>query len=335
MTALLDFLIQKHQVFAPVMKDDLVVDFDQIQNGAQAYLEYNNSNEPVKKLFFPQSETLFTYGKDGAAQAPELESAQPRVVFGIRPCEAKSLSLLDLVFDESNYKDPYYIERRKNTTIFTLACNHPRNNCFCSRLGLGPFSRKDADVFVVDLGEQYLLEPITPAGKEILKDIPGLKDAQPKDTNRLAELEAEADSKVTRQVNLDNIPEKLAEIFDHPVWDEIHEKCLGCGICTYFCPTCHCFDIVDEQKDDQGRRVRVWDSCMYPEFTLEASGHNPRQTGKERMRQRLMHKFNYFVKNYGEMACVGCGRCISNCPVGSDLIRVIEKINNLQVRKST
>ena len=330
MLALLDSLIKKYQVFAPVQKDDLVVDFNAIQSGDEVYLEYNNSNEPVKKMFFPQSETLFTYTKGSPAEAPDLKPMQPRVIFGVRPCDTKSLSLMDAVFDDPDFKDPYYLEKRKNTTIFTLACNDPRNNCFCSSLGYGPYFKKDTDVFMVDLGEKYLLEPISTAGGKIIKNLPGLEDAQKNELSRLKELESEANGKVTKKVDLKNLPGKLSEIFDHPIWDEIHEKCIGCGVCTYFCPTCHCFDMVDEVKDDKGRRVRVWDSCMYPAFTQEASGHNPRETGKERMRQRLMHKFKYFVDNYDEIACVGCGRCINSCPVGSDLVEVIGKINNLK-----
>ncbi|KPK76815.1 MAG: hypothetical protein AMJ79_05320 [Phycisphaerae bacterium SM23_30] len=326
----LDFLIKKYQVFGPVQKDDLVVDFGRIQNGAQACLEFSNTNEPAKKLFFPQAETLFSYTGSDAAQVSELKPEKPRIIFGMRPCDAKSLSLLDAVFDGPDYKDPYYIVKRKNTTIFTLACRRPRSNCFCDSLGIGPFSKKDTDVFMADLGDRYVFEPITPGGADILNKIPGLENARPTDAERLKNLRSEAESKVARKVDLDNLPEKLARIFDHPFWDGIHQKCLGCGICTYLCPTCHCFDIVDEQKDDKGRRIRIWDSCSYPTFTLEASGHNPRATGKERMRQRLMHKFRYFVENYGEIACVGCGRCINHCPVGSDLIREIENINNLK-----
>lgn len=327
---LLDFLIQKYQVIAPASKDDGVVDFDQIREGSQAKLEFSNSNEPPKKLFFPQSETLFSYTKDNPAAVPELKPKKHRIIFGIRPCDTRSLKLLGNVFDAPDYKDPYYIERRKNTTLFTLACNDPKSNCFCGLVGIGPFFKDDTDVFVVDTGDEYLFEPITPAGESIVNEIPGLEDAVEEDMARMQKLESKADSKVAKKFKLDDLPEKLAELSDHPIWDEIHEKCVGCGVCTYFCPTCHCFDIVDEQEDDKGRRVRVWDSCMYPAFTLEASRHNPRQTGKERMRQRLMHKFRYFVENSGEFGCVGCGRCSKNCPVGSDIIKVLEKLDKLK-----
>ena len=133
--------------------------------------------------------------------------------------------------------------------------------------------------------------------------------------------------KLQSDVNIKNLKEKLDKAFDASFWNEIHQKCLGCGICTFLCPTCYCFDITDEVKDEQGKRIRCWDSCMFPQFTLHASGHNPRPTYRERMRQRIMHKFNYCPENYKETFCVGCGRCIRNCPVNLDIRQIIKIAN--------
>ena len=327
---LLDFLADKYELFAPTSKDGLVVSFEQIEEGKQAKLRFYNSNEAPKKLFFPQSETLFSYSKGGRETVPEPKTEQQRIIFGLKPCDTKSLSLLDKVFDTTDFKDPYYTQKRGNTIIFTLACNRPQSSCFCTALGLGPFLKEGADVFVVELDDKYLFEPITQKGEDLLKEIPGLEEAAEKDISYAKELAGGAEAKITTKIQLDSLKEKLDEIFNESVWDEIHQKCLGCGVCTYLCPTCHCFDIVDEQVNDKGKRIRIWDSCMYPAFTLEASGHNPKPTGKERMRQRIMHKFNYFVETYDEIACVGCGRCLRNCPACMDITKVIEQINNLK-----
>ncbi|MHC4426779.1 MAG: 4Fe-4S dicluster domain-containing protein [Planctomycetota bacterium] len=329
-TGLLGFLAEKYELFAPTQTDSLVVSFERIRKGKQARLGFSNSNDAPKKLFFPQAETLFSYSEGGCETPPELEAERQRVIFGLRPCDTKSLSLMDKVFDTPDFKDPYYIQRRINTIIFTLACNEPSNSCFCTSLGLGPFLKDGADVFVVDLGDKYLFEPLTQKGGDLLKEIPGLEEAAEEDAGHAEKLAAEAEANVTTKVQLDGLPEKLAEMFDAPVWNEIHQKCLGCGVCTYFCPTCHCFDIVDERLDDKGKRIRIWDSCLYPSFTLEASGHNPRPTGRERMRQRIMHKFNYFVETHNEIACVGCGRCVRSCPVSMDITKAIEQINNAE-----
>ena len=117
--------------------------------------------------------------------------------------------------------------------------------------------------------------------------------------------------------------------FEHPFWNTIHQKCLACGTCTYLCPTCHCFDISDEVKKNDGIRLRNWDSCMFPLFTKETSGHNPRTSQKERWRQRAMHKFKYFVDNFNAIACVGCGRCVMYCPVNIDIRKIVEDISKL------
>ena len=128
-------------------------------------------------------------------------------------------------------------------------------------------------------------------------------------------------------LDLNTIKQKLEQGYDNALWDSLHEKCIGCGTCTFLCPTCHCFDILDEGAD-KGERIRIWDSCMFPLFTLHASGSNPRPTGKQRFRQRVMHKFKYFVDNNGRAACTGCGRCIEYCPVNLDIRVVLGVIEN-------
>jgi len=327
-TELLDFLAGRYELFAPVSQDKTSFDFELIKSGTEADLNFYNTREAGKKLFFPQRQVLFSYSKEGRPTSPELKAEKQRVIFGLRPCDVKSLALLDKVFDGPDYKDPYYVEARKNTIIFALACNNPQSSCFCTSLGIGPFYKQGSDVFVIDSGDKYLLEPLTDKGKTLLNEISGLQDARDEDINLAEKLQAQAEAKITKKVELDGLPEKLDEVLDSSVWNEIHQRCLGCGICTYFCPTCHCFDIVEESEKTGGKRIRIWDSCMYPNFTREASGHNPRALGKERMRNRIMHKFSYFIKNNGEFACVGCGRCIRNCPVNMDITRAIEAIKN-------
>ncbi|NLW25671.1 MAG: 4Fe-4S binding protein [Clostridia bacterium] len=124
-----------------------------------------------------------------------------------------------------------------------------------------------------------------------------------------------------------DLAEKLEVIYRSPLWRELQEKCVNCGVCTFLCPTCHCFDLTDDQK---GKKVRSWDSCMFASFTKQASGHNPRPTGAERLRQRVMHKFRYFFENHGIFACVGCGRCVEKCPVNLDIREVLQRIKEVQ-----
>ena len=326
-TKLLDKLAKDYRLLAPVKKDD-IINFAEVQDAGNITLDFYNTKESAKKIFFPQSETLYCYSKEQGRSVPQDEDKRQRIIFGIRPCDATAAVLLDNVFDGADFKDPYYLEKRKNTIICSLACNQPQSSCFCSSLALGPGSKDGSDIFIVDLGDKYLFEAVTQKGQKLFDELTGTSEADDEDIKKAQTLIADAENKIKIQIETTHLAGKLDKLADSPIWDELYEKCISCGICTYLCPTCHCFAMVDEATDCNGCRVRNWDSCMFGDFTLEASGHNPRPTGKERMRQRIMHKFNYFVKNFDANACVGCGRCFRNCPVHNDLIRIIEKINN-------
>lgn len=329
-TAMLNFLIERYQVFAPTTEDGLVFNFQEIKNSGEAKLDFYNTKEPAKKLFFAQCETLFSFSKDGKVEAPKLKQEKQRIIFGLRPCDAKSLAILDRVFGDDDYNDPYYLEKRNNTIIFTLGCTDPQNSCFCTSLGFGPGSKDGSDVFVCDLGDSYLFEGVTEKGKQLIEKIPGVTNADEKDIAKAREAAKKTEGKINREVEMEGFAERLAELFDNSIWDEIHQKCIACGACTYICPTCHCFDILDQDTENGGERIRIWDSCMYPQFTLEASGHNPRATSKGRMRQRIMHKFSYFMDNHKMFACVGCGRCVRACPAGMNILKAIEKIKEVK-----
>jgi len=324
----LEKLGKEYEIWAPVKKNGLVF-FHPIKSAKEIYFNFLNSKKTPKDLFFPQSEVLFSFPKEEVEKEAETILPKSRIIFAIRPCDAKSLALLDQVFDSEDYRDPYYVERREGTLLVGMACTHPQTSCFCTSMRGGPFEKNCLDLLMVELGDdKYLVEAVTQTGKDLIgKDDP-FEDAQGKDRERLAKVKKETEEKVKSKVVMEGLEEKLDKIFDSPFWDRIHQRCLGCAICTYLCSTCHCFALLDEKVNSGVQRVRSWDSCMFPGFTLEASGHNPRISNRERMRQRVMHKFNYFVKNFGETACVGCGRCIQNCPVNIDIREIIEEIKN-------
>jgi ferredoxin len=210
-----------------------------------------------------------------------------------------------------------------------LACNQPMSTCFCTSVGGGPFSTDGLDVLWTDLGDRYLVEAFTAQGEALIAGRPQMREAGSEDVDQKAELAARAEGTISGP-DVQGVKEKLDGMYDSPFWLQVHRKCLGCGACTYLCPTCHCFDIQDEGDRRQGRRVRNWDTCQFSQFTLHASGHNPRISGKERMRQRMMHKFNYFVENFHAIACVGCGRCVRECPVNLDIRAVLMGIQEAE-----
>jgi len=325
----LDSLIREYKVFAPVKRDSFVV-FQEIHSGSEALLDYANSKKPPKEIFFPQSEVMFAYSLHGEGlgiEEPAFEE-KPRVIFGIRPCDARSLVILDDIFNSEMYKDVYYIDKREKTLVIATGCNQPNSTCFCTSLGGGPFSRDGSDLLLVDIGQEYVVQAVTEKGEQFLKKHSEFKDVDEHSLSLMRNVIETAGALIKSKVETEEIKEKLDRMFDDPFWDLVHEKCLGCAICTYLCPTCHCFDIADEATDHRGKRIRIWDSCAFPMFTLEASGVNPRPTNKERTRQRIMHKFKYFVDNHGMAACVGCGRCIKECPVNLDIRAVLNSILN-------
>ncbi|MFZ5752721.1 MAG: 4Fe-4S dicluster domain-containing protein [Bacillota bacterium] len=292
---------------------------------------YTNTLKPVKDAFFPQWEALIRYRMDKGKSVQvmgENPATKPLILFGVRPCDARSILLLDRVFNGPKYKDQHYRERRENTFVISLACSEPASTCFCQDLGISPLAKEGSDILLVDLGDKFLALADTLEGEGILQERP-FSPATPGSMDKFQALQGVSRQAAAASLVPEILSGELSQVFVLPLWDEIHQKCLNCGVCTYLCPTCHCFDISDEATDTEGRRVRSWDSCMFGNFTQHGSGHNPRPTGKERMRQRVLHKFKYFPENYLAVACVGCGRCVAKCPVNFDIREVLKRLGGM------
>lgn len=329
LTTFIAGLTKEYQVFAPVQKNGSLV-FQEIQPDDEICVSTLNTKKSVKELFFPQKELLFSFDltRPGEMKEPSL-SGRKKIIFGLRPCDARSLSVLECVFNGRDFPDPYYLQRKEKTLIITIGCSDPPATCFCLATGGGPFARENSDLLLYDLDDVYLVEAVTKQGEILLEGASGFVTAEKDLAPKIYEVVKKAESSITSQVNPAKVKPWLDEHFDNVFWDRLHEKCLGCGICTYVCPTCHCFDILDETAGNTGERIRIWDSCMYPLFTLHASGVNPRKSGKERMRQRIMHKFKYFVDTHNMVACTGCGRCVQSCPVNFDIRQALLAIQEL------
>jgi ferredoxin len=321
-------LAVKYKVFAPVDVNDVTL-FKEIKNAKEINMKYNNTKVPPKNILFCQTETLFKFtpGTKGSIQSPDIDNGK-RVVFAIRPCDAKSFAIIDPVFKE-DFEDPFYVTKRDNTLLVGLSCNNPYPNCFCTSFNDSPASSKYVDILLTDIGDQYFVETNSDKGKQVVKS-KLFKQATSADENKKKDIEKKAKDQIKRVQKIDKIDEKLDKIFENPFWKEVSDKCLRCGTCTYLCPTCHCFDIQDESTMTEGGRVRIWDTCMIPEYTMQASGYNPRPTRMNRVRNRVYHKYNYFPKNLNVIACVGCGRCIGNCPVNIDIIDVVTRAGEVK-----
>jgi sulfhydrogenase subunit beta (sulfur reductase) len=331
----IDKLKRTYRVIGPVREKD-EFEFKLLGDADMPDLQCSNTRMSPKAIVYPQSELMFTYSLDSAdeecrilKEVPMEET--PRAVFGIRPCDALAFPLVRRNFDTPEYKDVYWIRAYEATTFIGTACNNPGSTCFCTSAGTSPFGREGLDVLLVEDGDDYIAEPLTPKGKSLMDAAGWTTEADSKAGERIADLAKAAEESITSDVAFDNIKQReILELYDAPFWQEETFSCINCGTCTYVCPTCWCFDIQDETYGKSGVRMRNWDTCMSPLFTLHASGHNPRTQKYERARQRFMHKLKYYVDKYDKgIQCVGCGRCVQLCPVNIDIRRICNKMNNL------
>lgn len=317
------------QVFAPAFADD-IWNFAKVAPGAEIAFEPVNTVRPAKGFVFPQREVLYRF-KLESGQPPELTETLPAdgpiVVFGVRPCDGRAMVRNDKVFT-CGPCDPYYQARRDQVVFVGLACSSPPSpNCFCTSVGGSPHAEDGLDILMTELDGRYHVKVITARGGEILDRAPALfEKATAADTSEVEQAHAAARQFPQRTLaSMEKVAEGIKRNFDSPKWDELARACLGCGACTYLCPSCHCFDISDEITSHSpvtGERVRTWDNCQFPDFTMHTSGHNPRNSTSARLRQRVAHKLLYFVENHGIQQCTGCGRCITHCPVGIDIVKV-------------
>jgi len=328
----LDRLAREQVLIAPVQEEDTITLFKRVSGADEVTLDYTNSDVPPKVFFFPQTEKLLTFNTAGGALEIKKDGGtEKRVLFGMRPCDIKSIEAMDPVFN-GTFKDEYFAEKRENTVMIGLSCSRVLSTCFCGAFNSGPCDGRGADLMFTEVGDCYYVEINTKKGHTLVEahsqcfSGQGIAEA----AKNKAERQNELSDSFFRKVDLKGVKEILDQHFELPYWDKISQKCLGCGICTFVCPTCHCFDIFDHVTGGYtGDRFRCWDSCMFSEFTRMAGGHNPRPSKKERVRNRFMHKLKYHLDRYQLEGCVGCGRCIEKCPVNMDITKIIKDLKEV------
>jgi ferredoxin len=287
---------------------------------------YRNTVIPPKANFLPPMEEMFRFQKDKAGYRIELPpDGGKQLIFGIRPCDARAMKILDITFEE-DYEDPYYLSRRNSAVLVGLGCNNPGESCFCTSLGISPAESNDVDLMLTDIGDEFLVEPISATGKELIARSSGLKGANKADEARAKEAKETSYNKVTRKIDTNGIADKLLACFDdEKFWEKVAAKCISCGICTLLCPTCYCFDINDELVRQEGTRFRSLDSCAFPVYT-KMPMENPRAEKWKRVRNKVCHKYEFYPMNFDVIACTGCGRCIRLCPVNWDITQTLESV---------
>jgi sulfhydrogenase subunit beta (sulfur reductase) len=293
--------------------------------GHSRYFDAIPGAQSWKQFLFPSRVELFALRKANnhwETSSPEMKT--PSYAFiGVRACELAAIQIQDNIFMRSDFNDPIYRARRERVFILSVDCMYPAGTCFCVSMGTGPRVKAGFDLNLTELEDVFLLTVGSEVARDLLKEIPW----EPASAFLLGNMEQgleRAASQMGRKLDTSNLPDLILNNLDHPHWQEVGSRCLSCTNCTQVCPTCFCWDAVDQMSLDgkETRRERVWDSCFNPGYSYQAGG-NTRPTIRSRYRQWLSHKLGTWKEQNGTLGCVGCGRCITWCPVGIDLTKEI------------
>lgn len=325
---LFEAISAKQALYLPVDRNDGAAEYKKYESG-MTMSKALNTVRSAKDFFFPQTENLVDFKMEGKniEVIDVREESEDFVIFGVRACDARSFTILDKVF-LADPVDSYYKNRRDHGTVVTMACTRPSETCFCQTFGIDP-TAPEGDAACFDDGENIFFKANNEKGQAFIDSIASLLEES--DTAKLDEVQAKTKTVMEKlplaKLSTENFGgDKLNEYFNSEKWADLSEACLGCGTCTFVCPTCQCYDIKDFNTGHGIKRFRCWDSCMYSDFTKMAHG-NPRLTQVERFRQRFMHKLVYFpANNNGEFGCVGCGRCLSKCPISMNIVKVMKAL---------
>jgi formate hydrogenlyase subunit 6/NADH:ubiquinone oxidoreductase subunit I len=318
-------LSAEYEVIGPVAKGDVFV-FGTISDPSRLRLDYDTTLLPPKKFFAPPSEELMRFSKTENSVISQEVHSNPRVLFGLHPCDINALMLMDNVF-LGEYEDPYYKARRESTLLVGVNCT-PHDMCFCNAWGTDEV-HWGFDIFLSDLGDRYFVSVRSVKGAELLDRSVETREATEQDTADFQRVTAEfKDSFTGAKVDTAQLPLLLDAKFDDPLWDELGKRCLSCGACSMVCPTCYCFDVRDRLTPDgeSGSRMRVWDSCQFSQFAEVAHGHNFRESNASRVKYRYYHKQWGYLSKFERVLCVGCGRCQRACKADISPRVVIEML---------
>jgi sulfhydrogenase subunit beta (sulfur reductase) len=279
-----------------------------------------------KKVLYPAMRKIWSARKAGRSfevQAP-VEDASPKLaLLGVRPCELRALAIHDQVLTQSDFDDPHYRRMRDNNFVIAVNCARPGGTCFCTTMGTGPQAKGGFDLALTEVFKDgrhaFVVEVGSEKGQALLGSIQSTT-ATDSDREAARRVVDQAVAAMKPRFELAGLKERLYARFDSLHWEKVAERCMTCGNCTMVCPTCFCVNVLDttDLTGKQAERNRCWDTCFSVNFAY-IHGGSVRTSGFARYRQWLMHKMGYWQDQFGVPGCVGCGRCITWCPVGIDI----------------
>jgi ferredoxin len=279
-----------------------------------------------KKFLYPPVQRLWQVARNGNGLRilPEEKPASPKYAFfGVRPCELHAMAIQDKVFLDGQFVDPGYKARRENLFLVAVNCSQPGGNCFCASMNTGPKADSGFDLALTELLQNgthsFLVDVGSELGAEIMTEVPHQPAAET-DIQQAARILSQAARHMGRRLDTAGIKDLLYRNYEHPQWDSVIERCLSCANCTMVCPTCFCTTVEDvtDLTGKHAERWRKWDSCFSVDFSY-IHGGSVRATPRSRYRQWMIHKLAAWIDQFGVSGCVGCGRCITWCPVGIDI----------------
>lgn len=328
-------LAQGKKVAAPVSKGFNNFAFEYVTSGKDVVTgKYIPTILPPKKYFLPQYETILEYDKTNGQNMKAVVEYEKVVLFGVHTCDLAGIQNLDVVFFDGP-KDENYLTRKENIDIIGLECLEYCDKYASCKLVGNHAPNGGYDLFFTDLGDRFIVHINTEAGDTIVKKSGIFQEATDQDQKDLADVREKKKQIFKNEVPLEykEINELFEKSFESPVWQDLDKRCIACGNCTAVCPTCYCFDIIDEPNLDltTGRRYRRWDSCQNETFAKVAGNENFRKTRAMRQRHRYFRKFKYQSDKYSKYHCTGCGRCSRTCMAGIVLKETLNDLIKTQV----